>query len=185
MVFIMQIENILLEAHDLAANAPQLAEGGDIKGAIHQVEVAREMAPFSFSVGMACANAIQDIASVMKAMRPARKSSHSEYATVQAWFKKHHGSLVPNSTIMAMESGRYMPDFMIEVAGKRYPVECKKVFKERSLNQLKAYMDHFGCDNGYAVANKLDIELPENITFIQCHATTPADTDVLCIGGAA
>ena len=175
----MQSEITAQEAQALASNAPLLAYNGDIKGAIHQVNIAREMAPFSLSVGMACANAIQDISIIMKSLRDTCKSKHDEYKTVQAWFKRHHSKIIPGSVILRLKKERYVPDFMIEAGEKNYPVECKKVFDDKALNQLKAYMEHFGCTHGFAVANRLKTKLPENIVFIECHATTPEDADKL------
>ena len=93
--------------------------------------------------------------------------AHSEYGFIQSWFKKNHAGIFPGSSLEKVQAGRYVPDFMIRTAsGDVVPVECKKTFNARSLRQLQAYMDHFCAKSGVAVAAKLSVELPANVTFV-------------------
>lgn len=93
--------------------------------------------------------------------------THNEYGFIQSWFRKNYDSIFPGSSLEKIKSGRYMPDFMLKMeSGEVIPVECKKTFNARSLRQLQAYMNHFGAKSGIAVAAKLSVELPENVTFV-------------------
>ena len=76
------------------------------------------------------------------------------------------GEIVAIDKFPSLESGR-RPDFLVLDNGVRYPVECKKVFNRKSLNQLEQYMVEMDVNRGYAVAPKLTIKLPDNIIFIQ------------------
>lgn len=94
-------------------------------------------------------------------------NTHTEYGLVQAWFKNNHGVIFQGSSLEKIKSGRYIPDFMIRLrTGEVIPVECKKTFNERSLIQLKTYMDHFGASKGIAVACEMKTSLPDNVKFV-------------------
>ena len=93
----------------------------------------------------------------------------SEYSTVHTWVRRNMAELIGLDVIdkfSSLDSGR-RPDFLVVDNGVNYPVECKKAFNKRSLNQLEQYMLEMGVDKGYAVAPKLTTELPKNIIFIQ------------------
>lgn len=93
----------------------------------------------------------------------------SEYSTVHTWVRRNMAELIGLDVVdkfPSLESGR-RPDFLVIDDGINYPVECKKVFSKRGLNQLEQYMVEMGVDKGYAVAPKKTIELPDNIIFIQ------------------
>ena len=93
----------------------------------------------------------------------------SEYSTVHTWVRRNMAELIGLKVVdkfSSLESGR-RPDFLVLDDEVRYPVECKKVFNKRSLNQLEQYMIEMGVNKGYAVAPKLTIKLPDNIIFIQ------------------
>ena len=94
-------------------------------------------------------------------------STHTEYGLIQSWFKQNHGAIFAGSSLEKIKVGRYIPDFMLKLSSSEVvPVECKKTFNARSLIQLQAYMNHFGSKSGIAVAAKLSVELPENVTFV-------------------
>ena len=93
----------------------------------------------------------------------------SEYSSVHTWVRRNMAELIGLSVIdkfPSLESGR-RPDFLVIDLDTKYPVECKKVFNKKSLNQLQQYMIEMGVNKGYAVAPKKTIELPDNIIFIQ------------------
>lgn len=100
---------------------------------------------------------------------PPKKSATNEYSDVHTWVRKNMAGLINLDVIdkfPSLESGR-RPDFLVLDNGNKYPVECKKVFNKRALNQLEQYMREMGANKGYAVALKLSIELPVNIIFIE------------------
>jgi hypothetical protein len=88
----------------------------------------------------------------------------SEYSDVHTWVRLNKDLNFKDG--YKLQSGR-IPDFISSENNIDYPVECKIKFTERGLNQLKTYMVEMGVDKGYAVAFSCEIELPNNITFIQ------------------
>lgn len=93
----------------------------------------------------------------------------NEYSTVHTWVRRNMSGLIGCDVVdkfPSLESGR-RPDFLVVDSGTKYPVECKRVFTKRALNQLQEYMIEMGVDKGYAVAPKKTIDLPSNIVFIQ------------------
>ena len=62
----------------------------------------------------------------------------------------------------------HIPDFwLINSSNEFAPVECKLYsFDKAALNQLERYMKVYNCNFGIAVANTLDVKLPNNIKFI-------------------
>jgi hypothetical protein len=103
--------------------------------------------------------------------RTTKVCSHNEYGDVQHWFKNNHKQVVQGSKIVRVtggKTGRYRPDFLIDLNGELLPVECKKTFNSRSLNQLECYLSEFGASIGYAVAFELKCKLPDHIEFIKC-----------------
>lgn len=98
-----------------------------------------------------------------------KNKTTSEYSTVHTWVRKNMAELIGVNVIdkfPSLKSGR-RPDFLVVENNIQYPVECKKVFNKKSLNQLEQYMIEMGVTKGYAVAPKKTIDLPENIVFIQ------------------
>lgn len=156
----------------MLGEAVNLAIGPDqnIDLAVKLIHAARELATESqsFHVGILAMAAMEQVSLSMLALKTKKTpSAHTEYGLVQSWFKKNHAGLIPGSSLEKVKAGRYVPDFMIKhpLLDRAIPVECKKTFNARSLRQLQAYMDHFDSDFGYAVACKLDIELPGNVVF--------------------
>ena len=97
----------------------------------------------------------------------------SEYSSVHTWVRRNMSESIGLSVIdrfPSLESGR-RPDFLVIDSGTKYPVECKKVFNRKSLNQLQQYMIEMNVNKGYAVAPKKTIDLPSNIIFIQSSDT--------------
>jgi hypothetical protein len=98
-----------------------------------------------------------------------KNNLHSEFAVVHYWFRNNCEKVIPGGVINRHKKiNGYNPDFFVNVNGNIYPVECKKTFNDRALNQLKDYMAAYKSKHGYAVAFSLKTELPKNITFIQC-----------------
>ena len=102
------------------------------------------------------------------AMDITRKSIEREcdiYSRFDKNIKKLFGS---NARVIKKEnSPRHIPDRWVSIEGNIMPVEIKlHKFDRRALSQLKRYMDFYNCTHGIAVAKTLDVNLPENITFI-------------------
>ena len=98
-----------------------------------------------------------------------KRKTTNEYSTVHTWVRRNMSNLIGLDVIdkfPSLKSGR-RPDFLVIDSGIKYPVECKKVFTKRALNQLQEYMIEMGVDRGYAVAPKKTIDLPSSIIFIQ------------------
>lgn len=104
----------------------------------------------------------------LQAISP-KKSTTNEYSDVHAWVRLNMQKVTGLEILekfSSLASGR-RPDFLVISDEKRYPVECKKVFNKKSLNQLQQYMLEMGVSIGYAVAMKKTIELPPNIVYLQ------------------
>jgi hypothetical protein len=94
----------------------------------------------------------------------------SEHGKIHSWFKKSHKSVIPDSKLIKVQSrDRKRPDFLVEVNGSIYPVECKLTFHRYNIKQLHGYMNLWDVSIGYAVAAKLTCELPPNIIFVSSH----------------
>lgn len=99
---------------------------------------------------------------------PKNNKTTSEYSTVHTWVRRNMSAIIGLDVVdkfPSLESGR-RPDFLVVDSGVKYPVECKKVFNKKSLNQLEQYMLEMGVEKGYAVAPKKTIDIPNNIVFI-------------------
>ena len=67
------------------------------------------------------------------------------------------------------KSQQHTPDAWLMIRGKLYPVEAKrKIFNQKAIGQLSRYMNHFGCDKGFAVAPSLKGVLGPGMRFIKC-----------------
>lgn len=102
------------------------------------------------------------------AMHIAWKSSieDSEFA-IHSLFKKNYCKIRKGSVVNRKSDGKNIPDSWVQIGRELIPVEIKKCsFDKKALNQLKRYLNAYNCKNGIAVANKLTIDLPENIEFI-------------------
>ena len=98
-----------------------------------------------------------------------KRKTTNEYSTVHTWVRRNMSDLIGLDVIdkfPSLKSGR-RPDFLVLDKNIEYPVECKRVFTKRALNQLQQYMLEMNVNKGYAVAPKKSIELPCNIVFIQ------------------
>ena len=72
--------------------------------------------------------------------------------------------------------GRNIPDAWVKDKEEYIPVEVKlQHFDKSALNQLQRYMRAYKCSKGIAVAEKLTVELPENISFISHKDLMDAD----------
>ena len=158
----------------LLASAIEItAKDGDLKAASNIIKLAREIAATTdlhheiSVIAMAVSCEVCKIASAIEA--PERTpSTHTEYGYVQSWFKHNYKRYFPKFEMRKLKKSRYIPDFMlVDDEGCDMPVECKRVFNYRSLNQLLDYMKHYNASVGVAVAARLDVELPPNIIFIQ------------------
>lgn len=71
------------------------------------------------------------------------------------------------SIVERKNNPKHIPDFWLMNKGEYIPVEIKlHDFKNKHLNQLRRYMDFYGCEKGIAVARELRCALPSNIKFI-------------------
>lgn len=160
-----------LEAYELLALAVKVAiSDKDISlatGLIHRAKaLAFENDVHNFEwLAMAASQQVCDVLSA--SCRTKTPSTHTEYGLVQSWFKHNHKSIFPGSSLEKVKAGRYVPDFMLRLEdGSVIPVECKKVFGERSRIQLQDYIEHFNAPFGVAVATKLSVSLPESMKFV-------------------
>jgi hypothetical protein len=93
-------------------------------------------------------------------------SSCSELGGVHPWFRSNYQTLIPNSKLIPVISkNKKRPDFLVDINGKVFPVECKRKFTAKSLKQLLGYMKLWKVKTGYAVAEVLKCELPSFIVF--------------------
>ena len=153
--------------------AAELAFDGDFQASSMFINMARDLATETqekdVSILAACVSS--QLAECIKNSTIHEKNKHTEFSTVQYWFKRNYESVIADSIIkndISNYRGKYRPDFYVIVDGEKRPVECKKTFNERALNQLNTYMKVTNAKIGYAVAFSLKCNLPENVIFIQC-----------------
>lgn len=96
-------------------------------------------------------------------------SRSCEVGKTHKWFKENHGVAIPGSKLIpVVAKNKKRPDFLVEIQGCVYPVECKLKFGTPALSQLKGYMKLWNVHQGFAVATQFIIGLPANITAIHC-----------------
>lgn len=89
---------------------------------------------------------------------------------VHEWFKKNCENILGDlyRPVAKKNCAKYQPDVWVMKKEKLIPVECKLTdFNHIALTQLLKYMEHYGADEGIAVAKNLCCELPPNITFVK------------------
>ena len=157
--------------------AAELAFDGDFQASSMFINMARDLATESqekdVSILAACVSS--QLAECIKSSTTHEKNKHTEFSTVQYWFKRNYESVIADSIIkndISNYRGKYRPDFYVIVDGEKRPVECKKTFTERSMNQLDSYLKSTKANIGYAVAFNLKCKLPDNMIFIQCPPVT-------------
>lgn len=93
-------------------------------------------------------------------------SSCNELGSVHPWFRANHATLLPNSKLIpVVAKNKKRPDFLVDIDGEIFPVECKQEFTATSLKQLLGYMKLWKVKTGYAVAESLKCELPSFVVF--------------------
>lgn len=82
-------------------------------------------------------------------------------------FKKKCESLGFGSIVEHKNIKGHIPDAWVNKNGELIPVEVKvDKFNASALKQLSRYMSVYNTKHGYAVAKRLTVMLPKNITFI-------------------
>lgn len=153
--------------------ATQLALDKDFKASSMFIKMARDLAKPEqhedvswLAMCVSC-----ELARAMAGSTKHEKSKHTEFATVQYWFRENYKYVIDDAVLkndITNYRGEYRPDFYVIVDGEKRPVECKKTFNDRAVNQLDCYMKKTGASIGYAVAFKLKCKLPPNMIFIEC-----------------
>ena len=89
-----------------------------------------------------------------------------ELGSVHPWFRANHADLIPNSKLIpVVAKNKKRPDFLVDINGDIFPVECKLEFTATSLKQLLGYMKLWKVKTGYAVAEVLKCKLPSSVVF--------------------
>lgn len=145
------------------------AESGDLESfSFHSNNAKLIASGISFDAYLVASLAIHSILDDLKIKvvsdNHGKNTKISEYSDIHTWVRLSSGMGFIEG--YKLDSGR-VPDFVSVEQGKHYPVECKIKFNSKSLNQLRTYMVEMGVSKGYAVAVTLDVELPENIEFIE------------------
>lgn len=100
--------------------------------------------------------------------------SRANESSICTWFSANLDKLIPGSKLIKVEAvDKKRPDFLIEISGVVYPVECKKDFTICGLKQLEEYMSLWKVDKGYAVSRKLSCKLPSSIIHIKAAGLKP------------
>lgn len=96
-------------------------------------------------------------------------SRFGEVGSVHPWFRANHATLIPGSKLIpVVAKNKKRPDFLVDINGDVFPVECKLEFTATSLKQLLGYMKLWKVKTGYAVAETLSCELPPSVIFFLC-----------------
>ena len=160
----------------ILAKATELALEKNFKESSMLIKMARDSASDeqSEAVGWLAMCVTCELSKAMIGSTIREKNKHTEFSTVQYWFRSNYhiikGAVLDNC--VTCYTGAYRPDFYVIVDGEKRPVECKKTFNERSMNQLDSYLKKTGASIGYAVAFKLKCKLPPNMIFIECPDVT-------------
>lgn len=156
----------------MLAAAAELSLEGDFGAASMFVDMARSSATEAqvdtVAVLAMCVSSELSRGMVLSGVQT--KGLHSEFHTVQYWFKSNYSTIAGAAMVddVTCYTGDYRPDFYVIVDGEKRPVECKKSFTERSRNQLDSYLKKSGASVGYAVAFELKCELPPTMIFVEC-----------------
>lgn len=88
-------------------------------------------------------------------------------STLVGIFKRDLALILPGAKIISVKnSQKHAPDLWLSINNKNVPVEAKlHKFNEAAKKQLLRYMDFYKCDQGIAIAQTIDCDLPDNITF--------------------
>lgn len=82
-------------------------------------------------------------------------------------FEKNYSKIREGKIVKKKTDGLNIPDLWVEKGDHIIPVEIKlKSFDKAALKQLKRYMIAYKSKYGIASAEKLTVDLPENIEFI-------------------
>lgn len=82
-------------------------------------------------------------------------------------FKEKCESLGFGKIVGHKDNPKHKPDAWVSKNGELIPVEVKlSSFDNADLKQLSRYMSVYNTKHGYAVAKRLTVMLPKNITFI-------------------
>lgn len=97
----------------------------------------------------------------------------------QILFNKYAPDIIGDCIVVEGECDRYnIPDSWVIVDGDLIPVEIKLgSFNKKALSQLERYIRVFEKNKGIAVGKSLNVELPNNITFIQTSKLDELDVD--------
>jgi hypothetical protein len=161
----------------MLAAATELALEKDFKASSMFIKMARDTASDEQmeTVSLLAMCVTSELSRVMSGSTIHEKNKHTEFSTVQYWFKNNIESVIAGGVLkndVTNYRGDYRPDFYVIVDGEKRPVECKKTFTERSMNQLDSYLKSTKANIGYAVAFNLKCKLPDNMIFIQCPPVT-------------
>lgn len=89
---------------------------------------------------------------------------------VYEWFKSNYKNCLGSEweIVKLKNHPKHLPDFWVNNGYYNVPVECKlHKFDDAALRQLQRYMKFYGSNRGIAVAHKLSVPLPKNITFVK------------------
>lgn len=107
--------------------------------------------------------------SVMIDISHSLNCTSGELGFVHRWFEQNHSQVIPGSKLVKVESkDQKRPDFLVELDGKVYPVECKLTFSDKGKKQLLNYIRLWGSSHGYAVAIRFTSRQSKLITQINC-----------------
>lgn len=100
--------------------------------------------------------------------------------SLQRWVRENIGTLIPGAVQIPLPKkasrGGGLCDVLVNIKGDICPVEVKLVpFGKAAVSQLRGYMDFYGSSRGFAVAPRLSVALPADITFVPVPSAWPAD----------
>ena len=85
----------------------------------------------------------------------------------QDLFKEKAEELGYGKIVSHKDNSKHKPDAWINRNDELIPVECKlHDFDAKALKQLTRYMTFYHAEHGIAVANRLTVDLPDNIEFV-------------------
>ena len=100
------------------------------------------------------------------AMELTRLDTVNEF-TYQELFKRNYNKLNKGEIINRKNNKTDIPDAWVKRNNEYIPVEVKQYkFNNKALEQLQRYIKVYKCKKGIAVAQELDVNIPDNIEFI-------------------
>lgn len=159
----LEIDGHFFDYVDLLDSASKLAysSGFDVKQKLLLVDLAISIAPSTKELGF-MEHAVRHLILINH-----EHDKPNEFH-IHKLAKQNLSKVITGLEIIEKNNNpKHQPDLWAKRGNEEIPVEIKlNGFNSKALNQLKRYMKFYECNQGLAIGESLDTELPKNIQFI-------------------